>query len=110
MRTSPNVLLMNISRSRRLVLVCQAICLIGISNFFVFVAVASYLGGDALNGRVDGEHYYLFGVRSEYGHKVYTEVSQAVFTYSKWHAYSVLMTWPLVILAIFALNRAGRID
>jgi hypothetical protein len=40
-----------------------------------------------VNGKVDAGHYYLFGVRTEYGHKVYTEVSERVFNYSKWHVY-----------------------
>jgi len=84
---------------------CAAIIFIGILNFAVFVIVASRLGGDALNGKVEGGHYYLYGVRTESGHKVYTEVSESVFTHSKWHVYSLLVTWPLVMAAGFTRSR-----
>jgi len=85
--------------------VCVAIIAVGILNFVVFVFVASHLGGDAVNGKVEDGHYYLFGVRTESGHKVYTEVSESVFTYSKLHVYSLLASWPLVMAAGFARSR-----
>jgi hypothetical protein len=82
---------------------------VGILNFLIFVAIATYLGGDAVNGKVEGGHYYLFGVRSEPGRgKVYTEVSERVFIYSKWQVYSVCVTWPLVIAAAIAENRLRK--
>lgn len=65
----------------------------------------SYLGGDAVNGKIEDGRYYLFGVRSNAGQKVYTEVSEPVFNYSKWHVYSVWVTWPLVMAAGYAANR-----
>jgi hypothetical protein len=62
-----------------------------------------------VNGKVEGgHHYYLFGVHTESGRKVYTEVDERVFNYSKWHVYSVLVTWPLVMAAAFALNRIRK--
>ena len=76
---------------------------LGVLNFAIFVAVSMYLGGDAVNGKVEGGHYYLFGER-----KVYTEVSERVFNYSKWHVYSVLATWPLVMASAYALNRIRK--
>ena len=84
---------------------CVATIAIGLLNFAVFVIIASHLGGDAVNGKVEDGRYYLFGVRAESGHKVYTEVSEAVFTYSKWHVYSLFATWPLVMAAGFARSR-----
>jgi hypothetical protein len=53
--------------------------LLTILNFFAFVAVATYLGGDAVNGKREAGHCYLFGTRSINGKKVYTEVSESVF-------------------------------
>jgi hypothetical protein len=32
--------------------VCAVVVVVGFLNFFVFVAVAIYLGGDAVNGKV----------------------------------------------------------
>jgi hypothetical protein len=96
---------MNEAQTRRFRLACQMVCAIGILNFVVFVAIACYLGGDAVNGKIKGGRYYLFGVRSDAGRKVYTEVSEPVLNYSKWHVYSVWVTWPLVMAAGFAANR-----
>jgi len=73
-------------------------------NFIIFVAIALYLGGDAVNGKVEGGRYYLMGL----GSKGYTEVSEPVFNYSKWHVYSLLGTWPMVMAAAFALSRARK--
>jgi hypothetical protein len=30
---------------------------------------------------------------------IYIEVTKSVFTYSKWHVYSVWLTWPLMFAA-----------
>src|SRR5882724_6299776 len=84
---------------------CRLVIALGVLNFLIFVAGAMYLGGDAVNGKVEDGRYYLFGVRTESGHKVYTEVSEPVFTYSRWHVYSIFVTWPLVMVAAFASNR-----
>jgi hypothetical protein len=96
---------MNEANRRRFRRACQIFCGVGILNFVVFVAIASYLGGDAVNGKIEGGRYYLFGVRSEAEGKGYTEVSQSVFNYSKWHVYSLLTTWPMVMAAGYAANR-----
>jgi hypothetical protein len=77
---------------------------ITIVNFIAFGAIAFYLGGDAGNGKVEGGRYYLFGVRAENGVKVYTEVSKAKFTYSRFHVYSVFITWPLLLVGGAANN------
>jgi len=81
---------------------CNTVIAIGMLNFLIFIAAAIYLGGDAVNGKVEGGRYYLFGARTESGRKVYTEVTEPVFTYSRWHVYSIFMTWPLVMAAGFA--------
>jgi len=85
--------------------VCNLTIAVGVLNFLIFVAGAAYLGGDAVNGKVEDGRYYLFGVRTESGRKVYTEVSEPVFSYSRWHVYSNFVTWPLVMAAAFASNR-----
>jgi len=71
---------------------------ITIANFIAFGAISYYLGGDAVNGKAEGGRYYLFGVRAEHGGKGYTEVSKAKFTYSKYHVYSIFITWPLLMV------------
>jgi hypothetical protein len=84
---------------------CNLMLAVGVLNFLIFVAGAIYLGGDAVNGKVEDGHYYLFGVRTESVRKVYTEVTEPVFTYSRWHVYSIFVTWPLVMAAALASNR-----
>jgi hypothetical protein len=87
---------------------CGVAIAAGIVNFFAFAIIAACLGGDAVNGRSVGGHYFL----SSHGKK--TEVSEAVFNYSRIHVYSVWITHPLALLSGFILssmtrqNRAGN--
>src|SRR5258706_14722303 len=54
-----------------------------------------YLGGDAVNGKIAGGHYFLMS------HGRYTEVSADIFNYSRSHAYSTGVTHPLAFAAGF---------
>lgn len=78
------------------------VVIIGAANFAVFVGVAMYLGGDALNGKVEDGHYYL----TERGR--YTEVSESVFEYSRVHAYTTLVSWPVVLISAYAASRIKK--
>jgi len=82
------------------------IVVVGLLNFVLFVAGSFYLGGDAWNGKVEGQKYYVWGYH--HGQKGYTEVSRSVFDYSRWHVYSVMVTWPLAILAGIVAERVRR--
>ena len=76
-----------------------ALLALGFLNFLVFFVVAVSIGGDAVNGfRSDG-HFFLSS------HGKLTEVSESVWLYSRAHAYSLMITHPLAILAAFMLNR-----
>ena len=86
----------------------QVLFIFAMVNFVTFVAIASYLGGDAVNGKIEAGRYYVFGVRTEYGYKVYTEVSERVFNYSKWHAYTLATTWALMLAVSIADNRVRK--
>ena len=61
-------------------------------NFFAFIVAALYLGGDAVNGKIENGHFYL----ASHGH--YTEVSARAFAYSKRHTYSVFLTHSLAFI------------
>jgi hypothetical protein len=74
---------------------------VGIVNFAIFWFAALYLGGDAISGKMVDGHFFL----SSHGHL--TEVSQSVFTYSKWHVLSVFVTHPLAILCVWRLSRTN---
>jgi hypothetical protein len=53
---------------------------VSVANFLAFCAISEVIGGDAINGYAEHGRYLL---RS---HGRTTEVSEAVFAYSKWHA------------------------
>jgi len=83
----------------------KSISIVAILNFFVFVGIASYIGGDALNGRIEDGHFFLAS------HGVYTEVSESVFTYSKIHAISMLVTHAVFFFSaglLFLKKRLAR--
>jgi hypothetical protein len=88
--------------------VCVFVAALGILNFAAFAIAATCLGGDAVNGRSENGRYFF----SSHGKD--TEVSRAVFNYSRIHVYSVWITHPLAIAAGFVLsslqsqNRSGK--
>jgi len=82
------------------------VAVVGLLDFVLFLIGASYLGGDAVNGKIDEGRYYLYG--PYHGMKAYHEVSQAVFDYSKWHAYSLMIIWTLMIVLGIAAKRAAK--
>ena len=73
--------------------ICRLIFGVGTVNFLVFFVVAVHLGGDAVNGKVVADHYYLAS------HGRYTEVNEEIFNYSRWHVYSLWVTHPLAFIA-----------
>lgn len=87
---------------------CKLLIILGLLNFGAFLAGTLYLGGDAVNGKVEAGRYYVFGLRVQSWQKVYTEVSEPVFTYSKWHAYSVMATWPVLMAAAFVSSQIKK--
>jgi hypothetical protein len=92
--------------TRLLSKLAAVVTVVGLLDFVSFLIGASYLGGDAVNGKIDGGRYYLYG--PYHGMKAYHEVSQAVFDYSRWHAYSLVIIWPMMIVLGVAAKRAKR--
>lgn len=91
----------------RVLLACGVVLVVlGFLNLILFLAGTFYFGGDAINGRTEGGRYFLWGYHN--GTKDYIEVSRTVFEYSKWQAYSVVVSSTLMILAAMALSRIGR--
>jgi hypothetical protein len=72
---------------------CRIIFYVAILNFLLFFLTSLFIGGDALNGKIEEGHYYVGN------HGNYTEVSHIVFTCSKLHGLSVCLTYPLAMLA-----------
>jgi hypothetical protein len=85
------------TRLRKIAL--RTVLTVGIVNFAAFFIAALYLGGDAINGKAQNGRYYLGS------HGRYTEVSEAVFNFSRQHALSLIITHPAAMLAGFVLVR-----
>ena len=81
---------------------CVALFALCLTNFAVFFVLAVYLGGDAVNGKIVGGHYFLMS------HGRYTEVSAGIFNYSRWHVYSTWVTHPLAFAAGYWYWRIKR--
>ena len=70
-----------------------AVFVFNLVNFLAFLGVAKKIGGDAINGKIEHGHYYL----ASHGHL--TEVSAHLFAYSRVHATSLLVTFPMALVA-----------
>ena len=79
----------------------RSLVLLGVLNFVAFWAIAVALGGDAINGKVEGGRYLLMN------NGRYTEVSREVWNYSRIHTISVFVTFPLIFVG-GALAAAGE--
>jgi hypothetical protein len=71
--------------------------IVGFLNFFWFMGESTALGGDGLNGYTRDGKFFLGS------HGTYTEVSEAVWTWSRLHGASVLITHPLLLAGMFYL-------
>lgn len=86
---------MNTLTKRKL---CIAGAALGFANFIAFGIGAGVLGGDAVNGKQEGDRYYVCN------HGKYTEVSERAFAYSRFHAHSVWFTHPFAMLCLWAAH------
>ena len=67
-------------------------------NFAIYIGVGTVIGGDAFNGKVENGHYYVMW------HGKYTEVSSAVWHYSRIHTISIFITFFLVLLCAWVTD------
>jgi hypothetical protein len=70
-----------------------ALFLIGLMNFGAFCIHLTLLGGSASNGNADGGHYFV----SEHGRR--TEVSKSAYDRIKLHERTVLISFPIALVA-----------
>src|SRR5262245_4223113 len=73
--------------------ILRAMTFIAMLNFFVFWYGVLILGGDAINGKKDGGRYFVGD------HGKYTEVTEGVYRYSRFHALSLFVTHSLGMVA-----------
>jgi hypothetical protein len=81
-------------------------CLLGILNFAAFVVGTFIVGGDAINGgsSCPAGGFYLWDKTEP---DPCRQVSQSTYWYSKLHAYSVIVSWPIIIVASIYLNHTS---
>jgi hypothetical protein len=80
--------------------------LLGILNFAAFIVGTFVVGGDAVNGASScpaGQHYLWDKTKPDHCR----QVSDSIYWYSKIHAYSVIVSWPIIIVAVMYLNRGS---
>jgi hypothetical protein len=65
-----------------------------IVDFTAFVLGTGVIGGDAFNGYVQSGSYFV----CMHSHASCHEVTKAVFEYSRWHAISLFVSFPLAFL------------
>lgn len=75
-----------------------------ITNFLSFAVATCYFGGDALNGKEENGHFFLAS------HGKFTEVTEGVFNYSKYHGLSVFFSIGIVMIIHYAGNSERKSD
>ena len=68
--------------------------IIGVLNIAAHVTISMLLGGDAVAGKVEDDKFFVGS------HGDYTEVSESIFTYSKFHTYSLIVTHVLGVIGL----------
>ncbi len=79
---------------------------VAVANYLAYDTVEQLIGGSAHDGLTMGGSYFL----GNHGHL--TQVSRAVFEYSKLHYYSLFVTLPLGIVCaclFWVPTRSGRV-
>ncbi len=84
-------------------LFCRAMVWIGLANFVAFVLLDAHFGGSPLNGKIDGDQFFLGD------HGRYVEVTRSVYEFSLRHGRSLFFTHPLAAIASWILHaNTGR--
>lgn len=94
----------NIPSDLRIARVARWVFFVGLANFGAFLVIGLCIGGDAWSGARRDGHYFV----SDHGQM--TEVSRAVWLYSRVHVCSVFVTHPLALVAgaVLAVTRQAN--
>ena len=82
--------------------ICNVVAVICIANWFAWALISFFVGGTALNGKVDGGKYFFLN------HSRYIEVSSNVFEYSRAHGYAAFTGLGVGVLAAITKTLAKR--
>src|SRR5215211_1346324 len=87
------------SSNRSLRTIVYVLAIVALLSFYIFLNDVSKLGGDVLAGRVENGHYYVGSPRG------YTEVTFAEYRTNKILAITVIIIWPVTMIALFYVER-----
>jgi hypothetical protein len=83
----------NISKiSKRAKWILYGTAYLAVANFFAFWIIAINLGGDARNGYILNNHYFICA------HGACKEVSTSIWNYSYWHTTSAM--WGIFLISV----------
>jgi hypothetical protein len=82
-----------------------AVVVLALLDFILLIAASFYIGGDAVNGKIENGKYYVWGYQYHDGVKGFHEVSRTVFDYSRWQVYSVWSIWSVMLLGTVLYKR-----
>jgi hypothetical protein len=89
--------------SKRAKIILYSTAILALVNFASFWLAAVYLGGDALNGYVQGQHYYICA------HGACHEVTRSIWHYSYWHTITAFGGIFLVFIELAIVVTTGDI-
>ncbi len=79
--------------------------IVALLDFIFLFALSFYIGGDAVNGKIENGKYFVWGAGHQYPDKGFHEVSRAVFDFSRWQVYSVWASWSFMLLGTVLYKR-----
>lgn len=77
---------------------CKIAIGLGVANYLVYAVLAVIVGGDVLHGHVTHDHYFAAAGDG------YVEVGKTLFAFCRWHTYSLLVTFPILLWGGFHLS------
>ena len=86
------------SRNRKLRTIVYGLAVVALLSFYTFINDTTRLGGDAMTGRVENGHYYVGNPRG------FTEVTLAEYRTNKILAVTLLVIWPVTIIALLYIE------
>jgi len=86
-------------------LICIWIIAVGLCNFVAYTIAYSFIGGDAVNGQITDEGYYVRGHFIHGPEGQVARVSRRVWIYSYLHSISIWPTIAAVLLSMLVLAR-----
>jgi hypothetical protein len=77
---------------------------LGVANYLVYAVATLFAGGDVLHGLVTHGHFFAAARGG------FVEVAPALFEFCRWHPYTLLVSFPLLLWGGFHLAPEPRVS